>query len=136
MNVSFRVSQKSDGYSFPSAPLLIVSAVAFLFTGCAFLGVSTHPATVATPVAATASSIVQPLPRLEDLPPDSLLNDGDATAHPHLASPWVDSVLSRLTLRQKAAQMVVPFTFSDVDGKKLRELRDLVKELGVGGVII
>lgn len=80
--------------------------------------------------------VSQPPLHIEELPPDSLLQDGDGTIHPAMTSTWVDSVLAGLSLRRKVAQMIVPFTYSNTDGKKLRELREQVRELGVGGVII
>lgn len=74
--------------------------------------------------------------RWQDIHRDSLLSDYDFASYPKMRSPWVDSIFATLSLREKIAQMVVPFTFSDVRGRKLNELLSHVSEQGVGGVII
>src|SRR5687767_15995346 len=52
---------------------------------------------------------------------------------------WVDSVLARMTLRQKVAQMVWPFMLGDYSPTTTpawRQLERLVAEEEVGGFII
>lgn len=54
-------------------------------------------------------------------------------------SGWADSVLASLTPREKAAQLVWPFTLGDYvpdDSRAWRQLSSLITEQGVGGFII
>lgn len=52
---------------------------------------------------------------------------------------WADSVLATLTLRQKAAQLVWPFTLGDYvpdDSRAWRQIASLITSEGVGGFIV
>ncbi|MBL0175577.1 MAG: serine hydrolase [Ignavibacteria bacterium] len=118
----------------------LLAASAAASTGCAainrFFAPKPKPAPVKV-VAPVPVAAAQPaLPRVEDLPPDSLLRDDDVAMHPSTASVWVDSLLHALTMREKVAQMIVPFAFSNIEGKKLRDLKSAIVEKKVGGVII
>ena len=71
----------------------------------------------------------------ETAPPPSAPRPGAETT---LRS-WEDSVLASLSLRDKAAQMVWPFTFGDYvadDGPAWRRLKANVEQDHVGGVLI
>jgi beta-N-acetylhexosaminidase len=52
------------------------------------------------------------------------------------AGRWADSVLSTLDLRERIAQMMTAFSYSDVTSPKLDDLRELIIRDGIGGVII
>ena len=57
-------------------------------------------------------------------------------SEPEFFTPWIDSVMNTLTLKEKIAQMIVPFTFSQSDSSHLAKLKTLVQTYGVGGIII
>jgi len=61
------------------------------------------------------------------------------TARPQRASGWADSVLATLSLRQKAAQLVWPFTLGDFapeDSPAWRQISSWIRDQQVGGFII
>jgi beta-N-acetylhexosaminidase len=62
-----------------------------------------------------------------------------AAAAPTASGDWVDATLQRLTLREKAAQMVWPSVWGDyaaADSRQWRQLRDWVEREHVGGLTI
>ncbi len=64
---------------------------------------------------------------------------GAATGQRQIAGTWADSVLATLTLRQKAAQLVWPFTLGDYvpdDAAAWRQVSSWITDQGVGGFII
>jgi beta-N-acetylhexosaminidase len=114
-------------------PLLLLLAAG----GCGIL-----PFQKGTPAVVEADSLeneitepvisVQPMTSVKD----SLLADIAVTGYPAYNSRWVDSVLARLSPRQRVAQLLVPFSFSDVSTKTLTHLRKAVLEQGVGAVLL
>jgi len=118
-------------------PAALAAAVMCLLDGCSpAQPLLETPETAAVLDSSDVGKDKPPAYRIEELPPDSLLLEGDASEHPALSSFWVDSVMSDLPLRRRIAQMITPFSYSSAAGKKLRELREQVTALGVGGVII
>ena len=62
-----------------------------------------------------------------------------ATAMTESATRWVDQTLARLTLRQKAAQLLVPWisgAYLASDSDAYDRLRELIVTHGIGGVVI
>ncbi len=86
------------------------------------------PPTVLPPKAPEAPSITPP--------PDIPLADATYDTHLFPRSAWADSVLATLDWRQAIAQLLVPFTFSDLTAKTQGRMRIAVGEHGVGGIII
>ncbi len=71
------------------------------------------------------------------LPPRAAVAEPTTTAPSRIiTSPWVDSVIATLDLRQIAAQCVMPFTYSSSDSIRLNQLRDLLDTVNVGGFLI
>lgn len=56
--------------------------------------------------------------------------------YPALHSPWIDSVIASLSLRQRVGQMIVPFTYSQNTERVRANLRSLIERHGIGGVIV
>ncbi|MBR9978279.1 MAG: serine hydrolase [Bacteroidetes bacterium] len=52
------------------------------------------------------------------------------------ADVWVDSVMATLDWRRCIAQLIVPFTYSDVSARTMNRMRSAVLEHGVGGVLL
>jgi beta-N-acetylhexosaminidase len=69
-------------------------------------------------------------------PVDTLLVDIPVRGYPSSHTKWVDSVLSHLTFRQSIAQLLVPFSFTDLAAKTRKKLERDVRQKGVGGVIL
>ena len=67
---------------------------------------------------------------------DSLLSDIPVAGFPSYHTAWVDSVLATLSLRERIAQLVVPFSFAEVTPKTLARLHEDVAVHGCGGVIL
>ncbi len=72
-------------------------------------------------------------------------DDSDATSGPGITSllppdeAWVEQVLSRLTLREKVGQMIVPWMAGDylpAGGAEYDRLLSMVEEQGVGGIVV
>ncbi|NOY05091.1 MAG: hypothetical protein GXO82_00405, partial [Chlorobi bacterium] len=71
------------------------------------------------------------------LPPSAAVPEPTATAPSRvITSPWVDSVIATLDLRQIAAQCVMPFTYSSSDSTRLDQLHALLDTVEVGGFLI
>ncbi len=121
----------------PHTPIFLLSTIIVALTvgGCALLqpGGDTTPPAVAKPPAIAQHP---PATNIIDLPPDSLLTDYSAAGWPRIESPWVDSVLAAMSLREMLAQMIVPFAYSDIQPHKKAELKKLIRDYGIGGVII
>jgi beta-N-acetylhexosaminidase len=88
----------------------------------------------------TTTTESPPSPRVDPAPATSEPTPVVLAADP-LPAPrvWEDSVLASLTLREKAAQMVWPFTFGDYvsdDSPTWRRLKANVTEDRVGGLLI
>jgi beta-N-acetylhexosaminidase len=115
--------------------LLSTALVVTIMTGCAFLRPDRGTVTP-VPTAPPATVTYPPAPNIIDLPPDSLLTDYSDSGYPHIESPWVDSTLASMTLREMLAQMIVPFAYSDIQPHKKAELKKLIRDYGIGGVII
>lgn len=58
----------------------------------------------------------------------------DTQPFPHAA--WADSVLETLDRRRMVAQMLMPFSYSDLTAKTLGRMRGATADIGVGGVIL
>ncbi len=71
---------------------------------------------------------------LAGLPADSLIAERSDRGIPESA--WVDSVLATMTLRARIGQLIIPWTLSSVSGAKKDALKRMVRDLGLGGVII
>lgn len=67
---------------------------------------------------------------------DTLPGRGTAGQQPVPYRDWVDSVLAGLTWRQRVAQLLVPFAYSDLTAKTMGRMRIAVGHRGVGGVLI
>lgn len=67
---------------------------------------------------------------------DTLLGDAQLSGQllPHSA--WSDSVMATLGWRGSIAQLLVPFSYSDLTSKTLGRMRFAVRDRGVGGVLI
>jgi beta-glucosidase-like glycosyl hydrolase/CubicO group peptidase (beta-lactamase class C family) len=135
------------GFLLASGPAVVA------FPGCSGSGNAALPSPVITtpkepaPVPSAPASAGSVKNTLCGLAGDSLLTlspsfdmiaaGSDTTPYAFPApSQWVDSVMRGMTLRQKVAQLVIPFTFSDVSGAKWEALKNMVTDLEVGGVII
>ncbi|MGH7717631.1 MAG: glycoside hydrolase family 3 protein [Gemmatimonadaceae bacterium] len=68
----------------------------------------------------------------------AVLLGGAPAATPAAASPWVERTLASLTLREKAAQMVMPWIpgGSELEDEALRRAQRLVQRYAVGGFIV
>ena len=62
--------------------------------------------------------------------PDPLLADDTQKQHQ-----WVDSIYNRLSLDQKIGQLFVPMVFSKKDDQHFEEIKNLIKEHHIGGLI-
>lgn len=62
--------------------------------------------------------------------PDPLLADDTQKQHQ-----WVDSIYNRLSLDQKIGQLFVPMVFSKKDDHHFEEIKNLIKEHHIGGLI-
>jgi beta-glucosidase-like glycosyl hydrolase/CubicO group peptidase (beta-lactamase class C family) len=67
---------------------------------------------------------------------DTLSEDAQYGEHVFPHSIWADSVLATLDWKQSIAQLLVPFSYSDLTGKTLGRMRFAVRDRGVGGVLI
>ncbi len=67
---------------------------------------------------------------------DTLLSDIPVVGFPSYHTRWVDSVLATLSLRERIAQLVVPFSFAEVTEKNLARMHNDIAVRGCGGVII
>jgi beta-glucosidase-like glycosyl hydrolase/CubicO group peptidase (beta-lactamase class C family) len=56
--------------------------------------------------------------------------------YPVSRSAWIDSALARLSARQRIAQLLLPFSFTNLEEKTLRALSRSVRMEGVGGVLL
>lgn len=108
------------------APLGIVA------TGALWLACSSHtppPAVVTAPMDPDTASA--PRPEAAPVPPV-------AVARPEARTPWTDSVLPTMSLRAKAAQLVVRWVPANAapDAKAMVAAREWVSTDSIGGVII
>ncbi|MCJ7628259.1 MAG: glycoside hydrolase family 3 protein, partial [Longimicrobiales bacterium] len=90
----------------------------------------THP-----PVAEEADTLGLP-PTLEE---PVVQGDTLTTESPPLFDSWADSVLSTLTLEEKAGQLLMPWVLGDFapEGSASRErILEMVRDMDVGGVIV
>ena len=62
--------------------------------------------------------------------PDPLLAD-----NPFLQKKWVDSIYSVLSLDEKIGQLFIPMVFSKKDRNHFNEIRTLIEDYHVGGLI-
>ena len=69
-------------------------------------------------------------------PADSIPLIQEEEASLPLVTPWIDSLLAGMTDRQRIAQLLVPFSFSDLAEKTLDQLRIAVKDQQVGAVLL
>ncbi len=69
--------------------------------------------------------------------PHDVVTEPEISAPPRvITSPWVDSVIATLDLRQIAAQCVMPFTYSSSDSMRLDQLHALLDTVEVGGFLV
>ncbi len=111
--------------------VLPAALILLLFAG----GCGVFTGSQRTPSPVTRDSVEVPTERIPP-PADTLLGDIPVRGYPVSTSPWIDSVLARLTARQRVAQLLVPFSFSDLTPKTVRALRRDVQDKGVGGVLL
>ncbi|MBN1447221.1 MAG: hypothetical protein JXA28_04765, partial [Bacteroidetes bacterium] len=67
---------------------------------------------------------------------DSLLADSPLPGFPSFKTPWIDSVLATLSMRERVAQLVIPFAYADLKAKTLSQMRAALRDQGCGGVIL
>ncbi len=70
---------------------------------------------------------------------EPVLEDTAAVEPPPAFDSWADSVLSTLTLEEKAGQLLMPWVLGDFapDGSSSQQrIREMVEDIGVGGVIV
>ncbi|MCB2204707.1 serine hydrolase [bacterium] len=114
---------------------LHILALLFLFaTGCSLLSKAPQKATSPGTVPAPPDSVT--VEQHIAVPPDSLLQDIPVRGYPVSRSAWIDQTLARLTPRERIAQLLVPFSFTNLEEKTLRTLRHAVRDQGVGGVLL
>ncbi len=70
------------------------------------------------------------------VPVDTLSRSGATGQQRMPYRDWVDSVFAGLTWRQRVAQLLVPFAYSDLTAKTMGRMRIAVGHRGVGGVLI
>lgn len=90
------------------------------------------PRTPVPVVRDSSLTVTTPIPTPEDI----LLGDIPVQGFPVSRSPWIDSTMARLSMRQRIAQLLVPFSFADLEEKTLRALSTSVRDQGVGGVLL
>ncbi|MDT8323730.1 MAG: glycoside hydrolase family 3 N-terminal domain-containing protein [Bacteroidota bacterium] len=105
-------------------------AVLLLTGGCGMF--SRAPRTTSPAVRDTAVTITQEI----QLPDDIVLGDIPVQGYPVSRSVWIDSTLAGLSARQRIAQLLVPFSFANLEEKTLRALARSVRGQGVGGVLL
>ena len=111
----------------------VLSAVLLLLVfsgGCGMFSRTQH--TVPPAVRDSVIAVPQEIPSPEDI----VLGDIPVRGYPVSRSAWIDSTLSRLSPRQRIAQLLVPFSFSNMEEKTLRALVRSVRDEGVGGVLL
>jgi beta-glucosidase-like glycosyl hydrolase/CubicO group peptidase (beta-lactamase class C family) len=107
-----------------------IAPLGFAATGAVWLACSSHtpPAVVRPPIEADTASAPrpEPSPRPRDTVPVAL------------PTPWTDSVLPTMSLRAKAAQLIVRWVPADAapDAKAALAAHDWVASDSIGGVII
>lgn len=105
--------------------------------GCAYLPFTGDDrAADERPVQRGDSAAVSESPPSITLLPDTLPTVPAAVAFPALENPWIDSLLAGMSDRERIAQLLVPFSFSDLTEKTLAQLRVAVKEQQVGAVLL
>ncbi|HOY71812.1 MAG TPA: glycoside hydrolase family 3 N-terminal domain-containing protein, partial [Tenuifilaceae bacterium] len=62
-------------------------------------------------------------------------HSGNGSAEKKIQETWADSVLSSLTLRERIGQLFMVAAYSNRDDMHVREIADLVRKDGVGGLI-
>ncbi len=70
------------------------------------------------------------------LPVDTLLDNVELADQLFPHTRWTDSIAGKLDWRESVAQLLVPFTFSDLTAKTLGRMRTAVRDRAVGGVLI
>lgn len=108
--------------------LLIIPFLIFHFNGCGALFHSQKKIVSkdTIQVRQTAKRIDTPVINPEEVDPRA----------PVLHSAWIDSIMNAMSLRDKIAQMVVPFTYSQCDSSHLAKLKALIRSQKVGGIIV
>jgi len=111
----------------------LLAVLLILVHGCSGQG----PATPPPPAPAPEEEARAPQP---EAPPDSLALEAAPLEVPEVQwDSWADSVLASLTLREKAAQLMMPWVLSDFapeGSPSLDRIVRLVEDLGVGGIIV
>ncbi len=89
--------------------------------------------------AAAVLAACAPAPRAASAPPPSAAAPGPLAEAGAAERAWVESTLAGLTLRQKVAQLVIPWVggeYAAVDSPEFERVARWVEEDGVGGVIL
>ena len=110
------------------------------FFSCCLSGCGGGPGGAATPVPESPHPQENPLPdSLQAVEADSLAPETPVEPPAPAFDSWADSVLSTLSLREKAGQLMMPWVLSDFapeGSDSFRRIVGLVEEEGVGGVIL
>ncbi|MBI4521742.1 MAG: glycoside hydrolase family 3 C-terminal domain-containing protein [Gemmatimonadetes bacterium] len=117
------------------------AGAAALAIACSWVGLGPEPASQPSPPQAQRDSVESVAP--EPLPVPLTLDLQTEYQNPPAPDPtaenWAEAVLDRLTLRQKVAQMIMPWVLGDYvpEGVQAAErVRDLIEQYEVGGIIM
>ena len=112
--------------------------IVLTFSGCSFPGGGGGPEGPAPAGEGVADSLAAIAPPLQDTVEAWSPDPVPVEAAPPTFDSWADSVLSTLTVREKAAQLMMPWVLSDYapeGSPSSQRIVEMVEGQGVGGVI-